>query len=115
MMPADLAGHWRSRAAELERYAAPAAEAFRTAACELEAALREADDAELTLADAAQESGYSTRRIAQLVADGSIENRGRKGAPRIRRADLPRRTGKGKSATYDPTNDARALVARMRA
>jgi hypothetical protein len=87
----DLPATWRDRAAELDPYAPPAAEAFRTAAAELEATLRAAADEELTLAEAAAESGYSAERLRRKVAGGEIPNAGRKGAPRIRRADLPRK------------------------
>lgn len=111
-MPAALPDTWRARADELARYAAPAAEAFRMAAAELEAALRVAADESLTLAEAAAESGYSTRRLRELLADGEIPQAGRKGSPRIRRADLPRRAGRP-SGGYDPAADAASIAARI--
>ena len=91
MIAPELPAAWRSRADELERYAAPAAEAFRMAAGELDAALREAAEAPLTLNEATAEGGYSNRRLRELIASGALVNVGRKGAPRIRRADLPRK------------------------
>lgn len=45
----------------------------------------------LTLEQAASESGYTAPHLGQLVRDGQIENVGRPGAPRIRRADLPKK------------------------
>ena len=109
MIPSDLPAFWRSRADELERYASPAAEAFRMAAAELIAALREAANAELTLDEAAAESGYSKRTLRQLVSVGSIPNAGRKGAPRIRRSDLPRKA-KAASNGFDAGAEVRAIL-----
>jgi hypothetical protein len=114
MSPDALAAEWRSRAAELRRYGAePQAVTLEAAAAELDAVLAEAADAELTLAEAAAESGYSDRRLRELLADGTIPQAGRRGAPRIRRADLPRRARPAVSADgYDPTEDARRLMGR---
>jgi hypothetical protein len=117
MTPIDLAASWRARAEQLRPYAPAAAEAFERAAAELEGALREAADEELTLAEAAVESGYSERRIRELLADGDVPMApgGRKGRPRIRRADLPRRpggAGQGSVGGYDPDADAAALLSR---
>jgi hypothetical protein len=90
--PADLPAAWRERAAEMRRYGAePQAVTLDAVAAELEAALRAEADEELTLAEAAAESGYSSERLRRKVADGEIPNAGRKGAPRIRRGDLPRK------------------------
>lgn len=118
MTSADLLPEsWRSRAADLERYAPPAAEAFREAADELEVALREAAHETLTLREAAAESGYSKRRLRELIADGTIPQAGKKGAPRIRRADLPVRpgaAGKPAGGGYDINEDADALAGRVR-
>jgi hypothetical protein len=105
---------WRSRAEELRPYAAPAAEAFVRAAFELEEAMREAADEELTLAEAARESGYSERRLRELVKDGDIPNAGRKGAPRLRRADRPRKGRKPAEGSYDAQEHATSILSRMR-
>ena len=114
MLPPDLPERWRARAAELDRYAAPAAEAFRAAAAELDEALADAEGEELTLAQAVAESGYSERALRGKIASGEIENAGRKHAPRIRRADLPRKAKARAVSTYDVAADARKLLARMR-
>jgi hypothetical protein len=93
--PADLPAAWRERATELRRFGAePQAVTLEAVAAELEAALRAADDEELTLKEAAAESGYSAERLRHKVAEGDVPNAGRKGAPRIRRADLPRKASK---------------------
>lgn len=113
MTPGDLPNAWRSRAEELRPYAPAAAEAFLRAAAELEAALREAADAALTLTEASRESGYSARRLRELVAEGQVPNAGRKHAPRIRRADLPRKAKKTNGGDYDAWADAAALLEKM--
>lgn len=47
----------------------------------------------LTLAEAARESGYSTDQLSRLIREGKLVNVGRKGAPRVRRGDLPKKPG----------------------
>jgi hypothetical protein len=108
-----LPGAWRSRAADLEPYATSAAEAFRVAADELEEALRVAEDEELTLSEAAAASGYSERRLREMLADETLPQAGRKGRPRIRRADLPRKPQASGGGSYDVDADADSLVGRM--
>lgn len=91
---ADLIARWETEAATLEGYGAvQAATAARRHAAELRAALDARADELLDLSQAAHESGYSRRRIRELIAEGTVPNAGRKGAPRIRRADLPRKPG----------------------
>jgi hypothetical protein len=114
MMPTALPELWRTRAEELRRYGAdPQAITLEAAAAELEATLRATADTELTLAEAAAESGYSERRLRELLSAGEIPQAGRKGRPRIRRSDLPRRAGAGKPALglYDAAADAAQLLA----
>jgi hypothetical protein len=65
----------------------------------------------LTLADAAKESGYSSEHLRHLVASGKLENVGRKHAPRVRRADLPRKCPVEREGHYDADADALSLVA----
>jgi len=89
---ASLAGAWRAKAAELRGFGAePAALALERAASELEAALAAAAGETLTLDEAAREARMSKDHLRHLVSSGAIPNAGRKGAPRIRRADLPRK------------------------
>lgn len=92
MIPADLIQEWRSRATQLDRYAPVAAQAFRDAADELEAALDSSADT-VSLRDAAKLGGYSVDHLQRLVRVGSIANVGRKGKPRIRRVDVPVKPG----------------------
>ncbi len=64
----------------------------------------------LTLAQAAAESGYSKDHIALLVASGAYENVGERGAPRIRRQDLPRKPRKATPRTKTGEPDLNAVV-----
>jgi hypothetical protein len=112
MTPDALGAAWRDRAAELRRYGAePQAVTLEAAAAELDAALREAADEPLTLAEAAEESGYSERRLRELVAAGEVPQAGRKGRPRVRRGDLPRRPSRRATTGYDARADAARLLA----
>jgi hypothetical protein len=108
----DLPTAWRARAAEIRPYARAAAAAFRRAAQELEQALRSDADDTLTLSEAAQESGYSADRLRHMLADGVIPQAGRKGSPRIRRADLPRKP-RPTAEAFDATAVARRVLRRM--
>ena len=64
---------------------------------ELETALRQRDDTNLTLTQAAGESCYSAAHLGRLVREGKIPNAGRPGAPGIARRHLPRKAGAAKS------------------
>ena len=100
----QLARTWQAEAQQLRtRYGMDQlATLAETHAAELLEAMREANDQQLTLSEAASESGYSVRRLRELIAEGRIPNAGRKGAPRIRRADVPRRAGQPSQDTFDP-------------
>ena len=110
MMLAELATRWRQDAEVCARYGDErGAGVLRQVADELDAAVRAAADEELTLEAAAAESGYSRDRLRHMVADGEIQNAGRRGAPRIRRGDLPRKKSK-KCDPFDPAATARRVV-----
>jgi hypothetical protein len=87
----------------------PVAHALRVVADELEAALREAAGEELNLREASRESGYSERRLRELVASGTIPNQGAKGRPRLRRSDLPSKPRKNGGA-WDASEHVRAIA-----
>ena len=89
--PRDLPALWRSTAETVRPYAESAARAFDRAADELERALHTEADELLTLTQAAEASGYSRDYIGRMLRSGQLHNAGRSHAPRIRRADLPRR------------------------
>lgn len=93
MIDVELPAAWRARAEELRPFAPAAAEAFARAADELEAALRERANEVLNMREAARESGYHEDHLARLVKAGKIPNAGKRGAPKIRRGELPRKPG----------------------
>ena len=72
-----LAAAWRRHARILRGYGdeTPAV-ALESCAEQLEAALRERDEATLSLTEAARESGYSADHLGRLVRDGKIPNAG---------------------------------------
>jgi hypothetical protein len=112
---AALGTAWRDRAGLLDRHGATeAAASCRACADDLEAALQAAEAEELTLSEAVEASGYSDRALRAKLADGTIPNAGRPGAPRIRRADLPRRSKPASRSAYDPDADAAQLLGRLR-
>lgn len=103
---------WREDAERLRTYGdARGAELLETVAGQLDAAMREAADEVLTLEEAAKASGYSKRRLRELVAEGKVPNAGEKGRPRLLRRDLPVKPGKRRPSTgYDASEHARAIL-----
>ena len=94
MTPDELIGRWRSDAEVLERHGdSRGAGMLRAHAAELGEVLRAWRDETLDLRQAGLESSYSYDHLRHRVADGSIPNAGRPGAPRIRRSDLPLKAG----------------------
>lgn len=95
------------------------ARALEWAAARLDAALHEFSSQQLTLAQAARESGYSPEHLGRFVRLGRIPNAGRPHAPRIRRADIPHKPGVLRPAPItlmvDRTQIARSVVSRKRA
>ena len=110
MAPGDLADQWEADARLLREYGQESvANVAELHAYQLREALRAAADESLTLAEAAAESGYSKRRLRELVSQGSVPNAGRKGAPRIRRGDLPRKA-QAESNGFDAAFEARSIL-----
>lgn len=71
----------------------------------------------LSLEAAALRSGYSKEHLARLIRQGKIPNAGRRGTPRIRVEDLPRRRsnlGRQPEPSYNPKADAWAIRDRLR-
>jgi hypothetical protein len=116
MSPAELVVRWREDAEILARNRAEhVAAVCRDHADALEMALRDAGGELLTLSQGARESGYSPDRLRHLIAEGTIPNAGRKGSPRIRRADLPRKPAGGAPGAFDASAVARRLTSRSEA
>ncbi len=106
----DLAAGWRKDADLLRNHGAvEAAVTSEKHAREVIEAVKRAEGEHLTLAESATASGYSKRRLSELIADETIPNVGRKGAPRIRRGDLPRKA-KAPSNGFDAGAEARTIM-----
>lgn len=105
-----LAADWREQAAQLRRYGAePQARTLEECAAELEAADTAWGDELLTPAEAAKHSGYSERRIRELVAEGTLRSYGTRYSPQYRRSELPMKPGHA-----DRTAEAEAIAARFK-
>jgi hypothetical protein len=114
-IPRDIIDRWTNRRDELRRLraAVDGAAICEEILADLEALQRSAAEGILTLASAAAVSGYSVDHLARLLREGKLPNKGRKGAPRICIADLPKRPSaslaRNRPTRYDPDADARAL------
>jgi hypothetical protein len=89
----DVVDRWRSEQRHLAQLGAQvdAASLIGQILDDVEGSTVADANEELSLPSAAAESGYSSNHLSRLVRDGRIPNAGRPGAPRIRRADLPRK------------------------
>ena len=121
MIVSALPAHWRARAAELDRFAPAAAQAFRDAADQLQQAIQSAEES-VSLREAAEIGGYSVDALQRIVAAGRIENAGRKGKPRIRLAQVPTKPGHARPLqnskhcrNVDPTAVVASVIAREKA
>lgn len=108
MTATDLPSEWRTRAEGLARFAPAAAEAFKSAAEDLEEALIAAS-CELLPPTEATKVSLSKRRLRELEAEGKLQNYGKKGAPLYRRGELPRRVP-GEAGGFDPASHVAAIT-----
>jgi helix-turn-helix protein len=104
----------RGKAADLRSFgASDSAQTCERNAQDLEDACRAWWLAELTVADAAKESGYSEERLRQMARDGELPHKkgdGSKGHLRIARRDLPHRP----KAVEAPVSDIGERLLRKR-
>ena len=111
----DILDRWTKRRDELRKLhaAVDGAVICEEILADLDALQLAEGNITLMLSDAAAMSGYSADHLSRLLRDGKLPNVGRKGAPRIRLADLPRRPcaplASRRPKRYDPNADARAL------
>lgn len=109
----SLSAEWRSEASVLRRRGAgPQADALESAAAELERRLDEWEEESLTIADAAEESGYSEDHLRELVRTGRLPDHrppGSEGRILIRRRDLPRKPPE-RRALHDPVSEMLELM-----
>ena len=109
-----LVQQWRHDATLLRQYKnLQQAEWLEDRASEVEAALIEQDTELVTLTEAAGISGFSADHLGRQVRRGILKNYGRPNAPKVRRADLPRKlTLSGARATTHLVGASRRQVAR---
>ena len=94
-----LLTRWRAEAETLRSYAATAqADLVTTLADQLEAALLVPEEPSHKLAEAARVLGYDPDYLRKLVREGKLVNHGRKGAPRVRLSECPRKAAAQPSA-----------------
>ena len=99
----ELANEWRADAVVLRKRGAVAqAEALESCVADHEQAVQEWRNEELTLHQAAEESGFSYSRLQQM----KDINTGTTGTPRIRRCDLPHKPRRsGPKLAPDPAGE----------
>ena len=84
---------WRAEQERFERLGATANASALAGQIldEIDAALARDSEDLLPLGPAAKESGYSASHLGRLIREGRLPNLGKPHAPRVRRADLPRK------------------------
>ena len=112
----ELARRWLTEAQTLERYSdRRGAEVCRLHAGELQGAISQHEREVLSLAQAAELSGYSVDHLRHLVSDGTIPNAGRPGSPGVRRSDLPMKPGtRSKEDNFSARAEAIRIVGAAR-
>ena len=116
MSPRDLPEAWREKATELRRFGAEdQATTLEYCADDLDETWRIWQTEPLTLDEAVEESGYSYSSLEKRVRSGRIPNIGELGAPRVRRADLPRKAPRPrfKLETGEPDLAEEILAAKL--
>ena len=112
---AELIAHIRAEAEVLRRWGAlPQAVAAEHVAERLRETALAWELEELTLGDAAAESGYSQAHLRRLVHEGRVENAGEGHRIKVRRCNLPRkaRSGSQQASTQEPDLAGEVLRAR---
>ena len=93
----EIQSRWEARRVEHERLGTLVP--FASICAEVLSELRElAIDETITLKEASLLGGYSVDHLQRLVRQGTIENVGRKHAPRVRRQDVPTKPGRSVAA-----------------
>lgn len=120
MTPAELRQKWETEIGVMQRRGVlvNGATVCAELLADVEAVFRDQSEAPLTLTEGSRRSGYSVDHLAKMIREGKLRNIGRKGSPRIRAGDLPRKPPRklARSAVglYDPDADARDLLCRQR-
>jgi hypothetical protein len=87
----SLSTRWRELAASVRHFNPGASALLERCADELDAETKAHSETTLSLEQAARTSGYSADHLGRLIRQGKLQNVGRKHAPRVREADLPRK------------------------
>lgn len=107
----ELIERWRSRLAAFKDFGAhiDGEATARQILSDLEGMADSYEDAEISLTQASEEGGVSTRQLSRLIKAGKLDNVGRPNAPRVRRKDIPRRAQR-ESSTSANSNIGIALL-----
>ena len=85
---------WRTKADDFREWGDhERATMLERCAAEVENQIATEEERMLTVAQAAEESGYSVAHLYRSLREGHLPNAGSHGNPRIRRKDLPQKTG----------------------
>ena len=108
----DFVTRWRTRQSEWVRIGAlvDGARVCEDVLQDFEAVTRAEDDAELTLSEAAAESGYSSDHLRRLHRLGHLPAYRKGRSLFFRSGDLPRKPTAPKFSPYDPVADARRVT-----
>src|SRR5437870_923035 len=107
MERADLLLRWRQEADLYEKRGLKELAAIaRSFAADLEAWTKKYNEEELTLDQAAKESGFTKDHLFRLIHDGKLKNVGEPRSPRLHRENLPRKPGYRLLPDPDPIGDA---------
>ena len=109
----DFEAKWSTLRDEWSRrgFSAPVGPIVAELLADLAAVARDEGMELLTLTQAAQRSGYSSDTLGRMVANGTLQNMGRKNAPRVRAVDLPRKA-LGPASRISQVQDASRQSAR---
>ncbi len=108
----EFLARWRTRLSEWARIGAlvDGARVCQDVLEDFEAVTRAEDDAELSLSEAAAESGYSSDHLRRLHREGKLPAYRRGRSLFFRSGDLPRKPTSHGFSPYDPVADARRVV-----
>jgi hypothetical protein len=119
MTRADFRSRWQATCETLRECGAhvDGAQLLDRVLADFDALVASEADEILTLDQAAGECGYTRDHLGRLVREGGLPNAGRPHAPRLRRADLPRKASDLRSPRSrpqlvgaDPEQIARSIV-----
>ena len=112
----DFVSRWRTRRSEWARIGAlvDGARVCEDVLQDFEAVTRAEDDAELSLSEAATESGYSSDHLRRLHRKGQLPAYRKGRSLFFRSGDLPRKPTAPRLSPYDPLADARRVICERR-